>query len=190
MGSFIEHIGKRVRLTSVEADLVLSLVSKKRVKKREILLEKGVLCSAIYFVESGALRSFYVSESGKASTIMFAVEDWWITDMHSFIQGLPAMISIQAIEDSEVLVLSKEDLDQLFQEKPVFNVFFRKFMENAYCREQLRMIENLSLPARERYENFLKKYPQIAKKVPLKQIASYLGITPEFLSAIRSKTEW
>jgi CRP-like cAMP-binding protein len=118
------------------------------------------------------------------------VEDWWITDMHSFIQGLPAMISIQAIEDSEVLVLSKEDLDQLFQEKPVFNVFFRKLMENAYCREQLRMIENLSLPARERYENFLKKYPQIAKKVPLKQIASYRGITPEFLSAIRSKTEW
>ncbi|SEJ09621.1 cAMP-binding domain of CRP or a regulatory subunit of cAMP-dependent protein kinases [Cyclobacterium xiamenense] len=188
MGGLIEHIEKRVKLTSGEADLVLSLVSTKRVKKREILLEKGALCSAIYFVESGALRSFFVSESGKASTIMFAVEDWWITDMHCFIHGLPAMISIQAIEESQVLVLSIKELDRLFQEKPVFNVFFRKLMENAYCREQLRMIESLSLPAKVRYENFLKKYPQIAKKVPLKQIASYLGITPEFLSAIRSKT--
>ena len=117
---------------------------------------------------------------------MFAVEGWWITDMHCFLNELSAMVSIQAVEESSVLRLSKHQLDQLYKDIPVFNKFFRILMQNAYCREQLRTIQNLSLPAAERYENFMAKYPRIVQKVPLKQIASYLGITPEFLSAIRA----
>lgn len=120
---------------------------------------------------------------------MFAVSDWWITDMYCFLNELPAMVNIQVVKDCSVLQLSKKDLDAIFKDIPKFNHFFRVLMQNAYCREQLRMIQNLSLPAKDRYYQFLEKYPQIASRVPLKQIASYLGITPEFLSAIRSKRE-
>ena len=95
------------------------------------------------------------------------------------------MMYIEAIEDSCIFQIRKEDLDNLYITVPKFERFFRILMQNAYTREQLRIIENLSLPAKERYDNFLRKYPHIAKAVTLKQIASYLGITPEFLSTIR-----
>ena len=98
------------------------------------------------------------------------------------------MVNLQAIEASSYLKLSKKDLDSLYDDIPAFNKFFRILMQNAYCREQLRTFQNLSDPALHRYENFLAKYPQIANKITLKQLASYLGITPEFLSAIRSQT--
>ena len=118
---------------------------------------------------------------------MFAVADWWITDMPCFISQSPAMIHIEAITKSYVLQLTKEDMDSLCTKIPKFERFFRILMQNAYIREQLRILQNLSMPAEVRYSNFLKKYPKIALQVTQKNIASYLGITPEFLSAIRSK---
>jgi CRP-like cAMP-binding protein len=118
---------------------------------------------------------------------MFAINDWWITDMYSFASGQPAMLNIDAIEDSTVFELLKTDLDELYIKAPKFARFFRIIMQNAYIREQLRIIQNLSMPAEERYQSFLKKYPQFTERVPLKQIASYLGITPEFLSVLRKK---
>ncbi len=99
------------------------------------------------------------------------------------------MVSIQAVKDCRLLKISLNDLNKLYDRIPAFNTFFRILMQNAYCREQLRMIQNLSIPAKARYENFLDKYPFIASAVPLKQIASYLGITPEFLSKIRSEKD-
>ena len=144
------------------------------------------MCNHIYFVNQGVLRAFFLNPHGKESTIMFAIKGWWITDMYCFLNELPAMVNIQAVEKSSVLKLSKKNLDELYQNIPSFNEFFRVLMQNAYCREQLRMIQNLSLPSSERYKNFLHQYPQIANSVPLKQIAFYLGITPEFLSTIRA----
>lgn len=189
MVDLLENLEKRASFSISERTLILNSFRKREIKRGEFLLKRGDLCPYIFFVESGALRSFFLNESGKDSTIMFAVHDWWITDMHCFLREIPAMISIQAIQSSSVLELSKKNLEFLLKEVPAFNTFFRKLMENAYCREQLRMIENLSLPAKDRYLNFLEKYPHIIKEVPLKQIASYLGITPEFLSSIRSKLE-
>ena len=118
---------------------------------------------------------------------MFAVADWWVTDMFCFVNVKPAMMYIEAIEDSCIFQLSKDNLDKLFETLPKWERFFRILMQNAYIREQLRMMETLSLSAKERYDKFLAKYPQIAQQVTQKQIASYLGITPEFLSAIRKK---
>jgi CRP-like cAMP-binding protein len=117
---------------------------------------------------------------------MFAIKDWWITDMFCFVNQQPAMLYIEAIENSCILKLKKEALDKLYIEIPKFERFFRVLMQNAYIREQLRVIQNLSLSAEERYNNFLVKYPQIVKQVTQKQIASYLGVTPEFLSSIRA----
>jgi Cyclic nucleotide-binding domain. len=182
----IKHISKRVHLSIEEADLLLDFFSEATFQKKEFLLQKDQQCTDLFFVREGILRSFFLNESGKECTVMFAAKDWWITDMPCFLNRRPAMISIQAIKNSSVLTLNKNDLERIFDSVPSFNIFFRKLMENAYCREQLRMIENLSLPASERYENFLRKYPDVASKVSLKQIASYLGITPEFLSMLRS----
>ena len=100
---------------------------------------------------------------------------------------LPAMLHIEAVEKSEVLQLSKNNLDKLLLEVPKFERFFRIIFQNAYIREQLRTIQNLSLTAAERYEKFIFKYPAVIQQVPQKQIASYIGVTPEFLSTIRSK---
>ena len=120
---------------------------------------------------------------------MFAIEDWWITDMFCFLNKKPAMVFIESINDCLIYQLSKENLEMLYIKIPKFERFFRILMQNAYTREQLRVLENLSLTAAERYQSFLLKYPQIAKVVTQKQIASYLGVTPEFLSNIVSKNK-
>ncbi|MCI4670969.1 MAG: Crp/Fnr family transcriptional regulator [Bacteroidia bacterium] len=182
-----KNINKHISLSAVEESHIRSLLAEKHLSRNDYILKQGEACPFIYFVNSGLLRAFFLNPSGKDNTVMFALRDWWITDMHCFLNGLPAMVNIQAVKPCHVLCLSKASLDSLFEDIPKFNRFFRILMQNAYCREQLRMIQNLSLPAKDRYEGFLTKYPQIANMVTLKQIASYLGITPEFLSSIRNQ---
>ena len=150
-----------------------------------LVLKEGQICKYISYVHSWALRAYCIDKEGREATIMFAPADWWVTDMFCFLNNKPAMMYIEAIEDSCIFQLSKEQLDKLFCTVPKFERFFRILMQNAYTREQLRVIENLSLTAEERYNSFLHKYPHIASTVTQKQIASYLGITPEFLSVIR-----
>lgn len=182
----LANVAKHIILNNEERDYFISLLEAKQVAKKAIVLKEGQACKYINFVQSGALRAYYLDKEGKESTIMFAVADWWITDMYCFINKLPAMLYIEAIEDSCIFQLKKEYLDELYDKVPKFERFFRIIMQNAYIREQLRVIQNLSLSAEERYRNFLSKYPQVAQQVTQKQIASYLGITPEFLSKIRS----
>ena len=184
--NILKNLYKHIALTQHEEEHFLSLLKYQEVRKRDFVLQQGTVCKSIYFVNSGMLRAFFTDQETKESTIMFAMEDWWITDMHCFLQQSAAMLSIQALEASTVLKLNKQDLDALYNKVPTFERFFRILMQNAYVREQVRVLENLSLPAQVRYGNFIKKYPQIAQQVPQKQIASYLGITPEFLSSIRS----
>jgi len=181
----LANIAKHISLDKYEAAFFLSLIKEKKVLRKELVLKEGQTCREINFVQSGTLRAFYVDKTGKESTVMFAVADWWITDMFCFVNERPAMVNIEAVEDSVVLQLLKKDMDKLLAGIPKFERFFRILMQNAYIREQLRIIETLSLTAQERYNNFLAKYPQVAKQVTQKQIASYLGITPEFLSTIR-----
>ena len=184
-----KNIERHIHLSATEKDRLSTLLQEASLNKREFLLRQGASCKHIYFVNSGILRAYYVSREGKDSTIMFATSNWWITDMHCFLNELPSMVNIQVVEPAVVLKLSKRDLETLYLNMPQFNVYFRILIQNAYCREQLRTMQNLSLPAKDRYEHFLKKYPAIAASVTLKQIASYLGITPEFLSAIRAQKE-
>ncbi|MEJ0029948.1 MAG: Crp/Fnr family transcriptional regulator [Bacteroidota bacterium] len=138
-------------------------------------------------MNEGVLRAYYSDKNDRETTIMFGVGDWWITDMYSFLNQQPALMNLEALENSEVLELSKADLDKLYVEVPKFERFFRIIIQNAYVREQVRVIHNLSMTAEERYEVFMQKYPHIAQRVTQKQIASYLGITPEFLSSIRAR---
>lgn len=182
----LANIEKHISLTDQEKTYFTDQLEIKEVSRKEYILEAGSACRYFNFVNDGAFRAYYLSKEGKESTIMFAVSDWWITDMHCFVNELPAMFNIQAIANSQIVRLPKEKLDLLFDQVPKFEKFFRIIMQNAYTREQLRVLENLSLTAEERYHNFLHKYPQIVKQVTQKQIATYLGITPEFLSTIRA----
>jgi CRP-like cAMP-binding protein len=183
----LTNVAKHISLTDEEAISFTGRLKKITVSKKEILLKEKEVCRAIYFVNSGTLRAYYADKQDKETTIMFGVADWWITDMYSFLNQVPAIMHIDALENSEVLELSKENMDSLYVEVPKFERFFRIIVQNAYVREQVRVIQNLSMPAEERYEIFLKKYPQIVQRVTQKQIASYLGITPEFLSTIRAR---
>ena len=181
----LHNISKHISLDNEEIAYFISLVKPKQLIKKNFILKEGQLCKYISFVNSGTLRAYYLDKEGKESTIMFAVTDWWITDMYCYINRLPAMLNIEAVENSSIFQLQKDHLDTLLLKVPKFERFFRILMQNAYIREQLRVIQNLSLSAEQRYDNFLSKYPEVAKKVTQKQIASYLGITPEFLSTIR-----
>jgi CRP-like cAMP-binding protein len=183
--SVLRNIAKHVQLSDAECDHFVSLLMTRNVRRREYLLSQGEVCHAIYYIHRGVFRAFYRDGEGHESMIMFGIDDWWITDMYSFTSGEPAMLYIEAVEDSEVLVLSKQSLDGLFVNVPGFERFFRIIMQNSYVREQLRTVQNLSLSAAERYAWFVKKYPAVVQRLPQKYIASYLGITPEFLSAIR-----
>jgi len=185
--SILSNIAKHISLDQSETDYFISLLKTKNVRKKEFLLQAGQPCIVINYVHAGVLRSFYKDNNADEVTIMFAVADWWITDMPCFINQNSAMTSIEAIDDSTVFQLTKEDLDILYARVPKFERFFRILMQNSYIREQLRILQNLSLSAEERYAKFLEKYPAIALQLTQKQIASYLGITPEFLSTIRKK---
>lgn len=183
----LANVAKHIALTDEEAASFTSRLKSITVSKKDILLKEGQVCRNIYFVNSGTLRAYYTDRQDKETTIMFGVADWWITDMYSFLNQVPAIMYIDALENSEVLELSKENIDNLYIDIPKFERFFRIIIQNAYVREQVRVIQNLSMSAEERYEIFLKKYPQVVQRVTLKQIASYLGITPEFLSTIRAR---
>lgn len=182
---FINSIEQSISLTEDEKKIALSLFKTKTIRKRQFFLQEGDVCKHSAFVLSGCLRSYFVDSNGQEHILQFAIEDWWITDMMSIQTQNPANLSIDAIETSELLVISVEDQAELLTRVPKFERYFRIKTENGLAHLQSRLLENLSLPAKERYLNLLKKYPKIVEKVPQKQIASYLGITPEFLSKLR-----
>lgn len=185
--SILENIARHISLNEEEIVLFTAVLKKKELKRKEVILKPEQPCTFINYVDQGVLRAYYTDKNGNVNIIMFAVSDWWITDMHSFAGEKPSMLTIEAVENSIILQLHKEDLEKLFLKAPKFERFFRIMMQNAYVREQLRAVQNLSMTSEERYLHFTKKYPQFVNQVPLKQIASYLGMTPEFLSAIRKR---
>lgn len=184
-----KNFAKHISLNELENKLVLSVLEEKRIRKKELVMRQSQYCRKIYFVEEGSLRAFNVNDDGKESTIMFAVSDWWITDMDSFMNQAPSNLSIMALEDSKILTLEYDKLQMLFAKVPKFERFFRILFQNAYIREQRRAFHNISMTTEERYLQFVNNYPAIVEKITQKQIASYLGITPEFLSAIKKKQD-
>jgi CRP-like cAMP-binding protein len=185
--SILRNVFKHIILDKDEIDYFLSLLAYKEMPRKTILLREGQDCKYLNYVDTGALRAYHLDKDAKESTIMFATADWWVTDMYCFLNHKPSMMYIETIADSSIYQLSKTNLEKLYADVPKFERFFRILMQNAYTREQLRIIENLSLSAEERYDSFLKKYPRVAEMVTQKQIASYLGVTPEFLSAMRKE---
>ena len=187
MQSILENIAKHVSLTPQEQALFLSKTETKQFKTKTILLSAGEVATCTYFVNSGILRSFNINDNIIEHVLHFACEGWWIGDMYSYISGKPGNLFIEVLEDSEVVIITKENHQKLYQEIPKLERFFRILAENSLVSHQERLMDNLSLTAEERFEKFCSKYPTLIQKVPQKQIASYIGVTPEFFSKMKAR---
>ena len=183
----LSNISKHISLTTEETTFFTSLLHSKSLPPGAYLLREGDICRHESFITDGCLKTYYVDENGVEHIIDFLIEEWWADDLYSFFKGTASKWNIKAIENTEVLQISKIDLELLYQKVPKFERFFRMLFQNAYIaqREQINAI--LSSPAEERYLLFIKQKPYAEKRFSQKDIASYLGITPQFLSSMKKK---
>lgn len=184
--SILAHVSRFVTLTEEEKQYFVSILQPKKLRKRQYLVQAGEQCRYECYVNKGCLRQYYVDDAGQEHTVMLAIEDWWVSDMYSLVTGHPALTNVDAIEESELLLIEKNSFEKLLSEVPALERHFRIMLQRAFISHQRRLIDNMSLPADQRYRNFLEQYPHLEQRLPQKHIASYLGITPESLSRIRS----
>jgi len=187
MELILENIAKHVSLTPEEQAHFLSKTETHTYKAKTILLSAGEVCKHSYFVNSGILRSFNINDNIVEHVLSFACAGWWMSDMYSYFSQKPGQLFIEVLEDAEVVSLSKENQEQLYHDIPKLERFFRILIENSLVANQQRLMDNLSLPAEERFEKFSKKYGTLIHKVPQKQIASFIGVTPEFFSKMKAR---
>jgi CRP-like cAMP-binding protein len=181
----LKNVSRHIQLTPDEEKFFLSLLKKRELKKRQFLLKAGEVSRYENFITKGLLRAYTVDANGDEHIAMFGMEDWWIGDFYSFLTQTPAKQNIDALEDSTILSIEKNDLEQLYLKVPKFDRFFRILLQNAFIANQNRVLASISQSAEEQYTNFIKKYPSLEQRVTQLQIASYLGITPETISRIR-----
>jgi CRP-like cAMP-binding protein len=182
-----DNFNKYALITESDFEQIEKIMSKRFVKKRKTLLTEGDISRYIYFIEKGALRSFTIDKEGAEHVIQLALEDHWIADLYSFVTQVPGNINIEAIEDSEVLLLPHHELDLLYDQVPALERYFRHLFQRAYVGLQQRLNTTVSLNAEDRYRMLIYDFPQVAARVPLIYVASFLGITPESLSRIRKQ---
>ncbi len=183
----IKQILFHIDLTEPEIELVISKFTSHRYLKGQYILQSGAICDRLNFVTKGSLKSIFLDSNGKEHIALLAVEEWWINDQGSFINNTPASLDIQCLENTSLLSISKENLEFLFAEIPKLERFFRIIILKHLVFTQKRLIDKLSLNAKDRYLNFLKIYGDFEQRFPQYLIASYLGISKEFLSKIRNE---
>ena len=180
-------IEEKIKLSDFEKDICKSLFSPKKLRRRQYILQQDDICKNLIFVEKGILRSYSVDTKGNEHILQFAPEGWWISDIFSFLTGEAAVYNIEAIEDSELLLISNSSLDELYESVPKFERYFRLLSQANMVATHRRLTASLSDSADEKYIRLLSAYPNIVARVPQHMIASYLGITPETLSRVRKR---
>ena len=188
MDNLILHLRESITVTNDEVDIISKSFKIKTLKKKEILLFKGDVSSHMRFISKGCLGSYYMDEELREHIIQFGIENWWINDLYSYLTKSPARQFIQALENSVILQIHRDTLNALFDQVPAIERFFRFKFEKAYVALQDRAINTMSKSSEERYSDFRSKYRDIEQRVPQYMIASYLGITPEFLSTLRKNS--
>jgi len=183
----ISSISRHISLTNEEIDLFTSLLKSKSLANGEFLLREGEICKNESFVTKGCLKTYYQDEAGLEHIIDFSIEEWWADDLYSLLTQTPSKSNIKAIEDTEILQISKTDLELLYQKVPRFERFFRILFQNAYITQREQINQALSASAEERYLLFIKKKPYAETRFSQKDIASYLGVTPQFFSSLKKK---
>ncbi len=185
--SLIKSLGKYVTISDDEAAIVESLFTFKKFRKRQYILQEGEITRYETFILKGVTRTYEVDEKGQEHVVQFGMEDWWVGDLYSFLTEIPTGYHIDCIEDTEVLQITKVNLEILYQQVPKMERHFRILVQNAFIASTRRVVDTLAKSASERYKVFTNKYPQIEQRVSNHQIACYLGITPQSLSRIRSQ---
>jgi len=184
---FLNYINKYISLTADEEIILLSNVVQRNYLKDQYISQQGDICKSVNFIIFGCTKTFYLDLEGQEHIVMFSIEDWWTSDLGSFITQAPSNFNVQCIENTKLIQFSFENLEHLYKEIPKLERLFRKIVERAFVASQKRIIRNFSLTAKERYQNFRQEYPKIEQRVPQYMIASYLGVTKEFLSKIKSQ---
>ncbi len=185
--TFIQHINSKVKLTEAEVDLIQKHIVHKKIRKKHYFLQEGDICKYTAFVEKGLLRSYTIHNNGNEHIVQFAMEGWFIADLYSYLSGETALYNIEAIEDSELVLMSKAANDLLLQQCPNYQTFMLQVITNAYVALQKRLSAIPHLTVDERYQHLLQQYPTLPNRVPQHMIAAYLGITPETLSRVRRR---
>ncbi|CAM3902948.1 MULTISPECIES: Crp/Fnr family transcriptional regulator [Flavobacterium] len=182
-----DHLLKYGNFNKEEVNAILSHFETKEYKKKEFLLQTGHISNQEYFIIKGCIRCFVIDYNGKEHNILFGTENHWIGDLQSFIQENEATYNIQALENTTVLTISKEKWNHLLETYPSFSRYSITLYQNAFIKQQQRIIESFTLTAEQRFQNLITKFPHLLQRISQKHIASYLGITPEFLSLLRKK---
>lgn len=185
--TILKNFNKYITLNKVETKALLNIVQERKVAKREIIQQPCTVCNFQTYIIKGALRSYFITPKGIEHTISFAIEDWFISDFNSYIYQTPASLYIEALENSIIQQLKFSDVEQLCKTHPKFERFFRMAAQKAFAYSQKRVLSNLENTAEERYLNFKNTYPDIENRVPQYTLASYLGMSAEFLSKIKKK---
>lgn len=185
--NIIKNISRFVTLTPEEEKIYEDLLTLQKFPKKTHLLREGEICQFEGFIKEGCVRTYYLDENGFEVTLLFAVEDWWITDIDSFNNKTPSKIFIETLEDTEIYMLTPETKEELLHKVPKFERAFRMMMQRYVVTLQNRLVNTISQPATDRYLEFIRVYPTIPQRVAQYYIASYLGVSKEFVSTIRKR---
>ena len=185
--SILNNIARYVELTDDEKEQFTSIIKISRIKKRQFVIQPGYVCEYRNYIVKGAFRVFYMDDNGKEHTVSIGIEDWFFTDFYSYINQQPAIHFAEALEDAIIFQMKYEDVEGLCSKIHALSEYFRFITEKAFASSRKRVIANISKTSEERYLEYAEKYPQIVNRVPQYVIASYLGISAEFLSKIRAR---
>jgi len=179
-------VAKYVQLTEAELEVFHSLLKHKKVKKKHFLLQEGEVCTFETFILKGCIRLYFIDKEGVETILYFAVENWWVSDLASFMDQQPSNQFIETLEDCELLILDYRSKNELLEKIPKMEKYYRILLQRSMGVLQQRFYANVSQTAEERYLAFIEKYPQVVQRVPQHQIARYIGVSPEFLSKVKS----
>lgn len=183
----LDYFDRLIHLNKEEKELVVQKFRPRLYRKKQYVLQEGDVCMQMNFVMRGCLRMYKIDDKGNTHILQFASENNWITDLGSFYTEKPSELTIDALEDTMLLLIGHDDLITLYTQAPKFHRIFRVLIENSYVSLQKRLLQTISSTAEDRYQYFIDTYPHLVNRLPQTQIASFLGITPEFLSRLRNK---
>ena len=183
--TLFQHLEQKISLSEAEKEIITTCFISRTIKKKKLHLQEGYVCKYMTFVVSGLLKAYNIDEKGKEHINQFTPEGWWTSDMQSFFQGVPSRYTIDALEDSELLVITAEDFDKMTLQVPVMDRYFRLLFQNSLIVKEQRLVNAHTLTAEEKYRQFSENNPALINRVPQNLIASYLGLTAATVSRLK-----
>ncbi len=185
--NILKNIRRYATLTPEEEETLCALLTIKKVKRKEFILREGDICTHVYYINKGCLRTYFVDKKGLEHNLYFAIEDWWVTDLYSRTRLAPTYCNIVALEDCELVEVNHEALEKFMEKAPALERFFRLCYEQTLVNQHLKNLDMLYMNSEERYISFRERNPKLADRIPQKHIATYLGLTPQFFNLIHAK---